>query len=66
MSWTVAYLSASPRTGDFMMLTSKIKVSQSASQSLPLKIPEGFKSKAGAPRNPKLVKQEDKAGKVSE
>ncbi|XP_060779913.1 hydrocephalus-inducing protein homolog [Neoarius graeffei] len=48
-----------------MMLTSKIKVSQSASQSLPLKIPEGFKSKVGAPRNPKLVKQEDKAGKLT-
>lgn len=47
------------------MLSSKIQVSHSALQGLPLKMPEGFKTKVVASRNPKLVKQEEKARKVS-
>lgn len=58
-------LNSGPRTCDVRMLTSKIQVSHSALQSLPLKMAEGFKTKVVAPRNPKLVKQEDRARKVS-
>ncbi|XP_047008963.2 hydrocephalus-inducing protein homolog isoform X3 [Ictalurus punctatus] len=46
-----------------MMLTSKIQVSHSALKTLPLKMPEGVKTKV-AQRNPKLVKWEDKARKL--
>ncbi|KAL6479129.1 hypothetical protein MHYP_G00125620 [Metynnis hypsauchen] len=47
------------------MLTSKVQAVHSALQSLPLKMPEGFRSKVVAPRNPKLVKCEDKAKRLS-
>lgn len=53
------------RSGDFTMLTSKIPVSSSALQTLPLKMPEGVKTKVLAPRNPKLVKREEKDKKVN-
>ncbi|KAG7333195.1 hypothetical protein KOW79_003330 [Hemibagrus wyckioides] len=55
----------SSRSGDFTMLTSKIPVSSSALQTLPLKMPEGVKTKVVAPRNPKLVKREEKDRKLS-
>ncbi|XP_076848184.1 hydrocephalus-inducing protein homolog isoform X3 [Brachyhypopomus gauderio] len=45
------------------MLTSKIQASQTTLQNLPLKMPHGFKTKVMVPRNPKLVKLEDKAKK---
>ncbi|KAL7878826.1 hypothetical protein AOLI_G00098000 [Acnodon oligacanthus] len=47
------------------MLTSKVQAAQSALQSLPLKMPEGFKSKVVVPRIPKLVTREDKAKRLS-
>uniref|UniRef100_A0A3B4CPM5 HYDIN/VesB/CFA65-like Ig-like domain-containing protein n=1 Tax=Pygocentrus nattereri TaxID=42514 RepID=A0A3B4CPM5_PYGNA len=47
------------------MLTSKVQAVHSALQSLPLKMPEGFRSKVVAPRNPKLVKHEDRARRLS-
>ncbi|KAG9352552.1 hypothetical protein JZ751_020966, partial [Albula glossodonta] len=42
------------------MPTSKVQAPSSSLQSLSLKMPEGFKSKVVAPRNPKLVKHEDR------
>ncbi|XP_035381538.1 hydrocephalus-inducing protein homolog [Electrophorus electricus] len=47
------------------MLTSKVQASQSTLQNLPLKMPDGFKTTVIAPRNPKLVKREDKAKKLT-
>ncbi|XP_062860193.1 hydrocephalus-inducing protein homolog [Trichomycterus rosablanca] len=48
-----------------MMLTSRIQANHSTLQSLPLKMTESFKIKVVAPRNPKLVKQEDDNKKLS-
>ncbi|KAG5849415.1 hypothetical protein ANANG_G00110160 [Anguilla anguilla] len=42
------------------MPTSKVLAASSTLQSLSPKMPEGFKSKVVAPRNPKLVKHEDR------
>ncbi|KAI1889973.1 hypothetical protein AGOR_G00168420 [Albula goreensis] len=42
------------------MPTSKVQAPSSSLQSMSLKMPEGFKSKVVAPRNPKLVKHEDR------
>ncbi|KAJ8339698.1 hypothetical protein SKAU_G00343310 [Synaphobranchus kaupii] len=41
------------------MPTSKVQAASNTPQSLSPKMPEGFKSKVVAPRNPKLVKHED-------
>ncbi|XP_053355859.1 hydrocephalus-inducing protein-like [Clarias gariepinus] len=46
------------------MLRTK-KMSHSALQNLPLKMPEGLKTKIAAPRNPKMANHEDKARKLS-
>ncbi|CDQ57971.1 unnamed protein product [Oncorhynchus mykiss] len=47
------------------MPTSKVQAPHAALPSLPLKIPEGFKSKVVAPRNPKLVRREDMPKKLT-
>eukprot|EP00063_Salmo_salar_P029727 XP_014004562.1 PREDICTED: hydrocephalus-inducing protein homolog isoform X1 [Salmo salar] len=47
------------------MPTSKVQASHAALPSLPLKIPEGFKSKVVAPRNPKLVRREDRPKRLT-
>ncbi|XP_066540500.1 hydrocephalus-inducing protein homolog isoform X2 [Hoplias malabaricus] len=47
------------------MLTSKVQSSHSTLQSLPLKMPELFKTKVAAPRIPKLVKWEDRTKRLS-
>ncbi|XP_072551301.1 hydrocephalus-inducing protein homolog [Salminus brasiliensis] len=46
------------------MLTSNFQATPTL-QTLPLKMPEGFKTKVVAPRNPKLVKREDKVKRLS-
>ncbi|CAB1313842.1 unnamed protein product, partial [Coregonus sp. 'balchen'] len=47
------------------MPNSKGQASHASLPSLPLKIPEGFKSKVLAPRNPKLVRREDRPKKLT-